>query len=252
MKKLRALLRLIEPGLSAASLKAIQRHMRVLKKAFAMNRDQHVLNALLAEFSDGDTASCRSDYAAPETGAFANGLPEPAQLRKLQAAARELTHRLQTMTIRPLDWKEVSRAYAKRYAKARKWLRRCEQKPSPARLHQWRSPVKDHYFESLLMTRDRQHCMATRKLGSLLGQMHDLTMLREHYAGDDSSILAHPIKRRMKTLRARIFRRARVLLVHSPRKIQHLATPLNDNSRPCGNKTELPHRKHGKATLKQP
>ena len=86
MKKLRALLRLIEPGLSAASLKAIQRHMRVLKKAFAMNRDQHVLNALLAEFSDGDTASCRSDYAAPETGAFANGLPEPARLRKLQAA----------------------------------------------------------------------------------------------------------------------------------------------------------------------
>jgi CHAD domain-containing protein len=225
MKKLRAILRLIEPGVSAASLRVLQSNMRALKKAFAMNRDQHVLNALLAEFCNGNTASSHSDYLAPEMGDFSNGPPEPARLRKLQAAARELTNRLQNMTIRPLEWSDVAQAYAKRYAKARKGLRRCEQKPSPARLHRWRSPVKDHYFESLLMLRDRRHCKTARKLGSMLGQMHDLTLLREHYARDDSNNFAPPIKRLMKNLRARIFRRARHLLVHSPRKIKHLAMP---------------------------
>jgi hypothetical protein len=235
MKKLRAILRLIEPGVSAASLRVLQRHMRALKKAFAMNRDQHVLNALLDEFSDGGAASSHSEYVAPEMGDVSNGLPDPARVRKLQAAARELTKRLQSMTIRPLDWNDVARAYAKRYAKVRKGPRRCEQKPSPARLHHWRGPVKDHYFESLMMLRDRRHCKAARKLGSMLGQMHDLAMLREHYAGAESGNLAHPIKRRMKNLRARIFRRARHLLVHTPGKIGCLATPGDGRAKRRGN-----------------
>lgn len=218
MKKLRAILRLIAPGLAPATIKAIRRSMRVLKQAFAMHRDQHVLNALLAELGEGDVV-CHKECIAPENGDGPNGLPGPAQLRRLKATAHALTRRLQTMTLRPLAWDDIATAYARRYAKARQWFRRCERKPSAARLHRWRSPVKDHYFQSLLVLRDRRHLSASRKLGSLLGQIHDLAMLREHYSHGSSDRLARAIHRQMKTLRARIFRKARHLFALTPGKI---------------------------------
>lgn len=221
MKKLRAILRLIAPGLAPATIKAIRRSMRVLKQAFAMHRDQHVLNALLAELSAGDVV-WHDESIAPEDGNGPNGLPGPAQLRRLKATAHALTRRLQTMRLRPLAWDDLAKAYARRYAKAGQWFRRCEHKPSAARLHRWRAPVKDHYFQSLLMLRDRHRLNAARKLGSLLGQIHDLAMLREHYSHGSCGRLARAIHRKMKNLRARIFRKARHLFVLKPREIARL------------------------------
>ncbi len=217
MKKLRAILRLIAPSLAPATFKAIQRIMRALKQAFATHRDQHVLNALLAELSDGDVA-CHKECSATGNGNGPDGLPGPAQLRRVKATAHALTRRLETMTLRPLAWDDIAEAYARRYAKGRQWLQRCERKPSSARLHRWRSPVKDHYFQALLVLRDRHHLKASRKLGSLLGQIHDLAMLREHYTCGSSDRLERAIRRQMKNLRARIYRKARSLFVLTPGK----------------------------------
>lgn len=218
MKKLHAILRLIAPGLAPTTIKAIRRSLRVLKQAFAMNRDQHVLNALLDELNDGNV-NWRKECIATENGNSPNGILGSEQLLRLKATAHMLTQRLQTMTLRPMSWDDIAKAYSRRYAKARQWFRRCEHKPSALRLHRWRAPVKDHYFQSLLVLHDRHHLNASRKLGSLLGQIHDLAMLREHYTHGSSDCLARAIHRQMKNLRARIFRKARRLFVLAPRKI---------------------------------
>lgn len=218
MKKLRAILRLMQPALPATTIQAIRRHLRALKQAFAMNRDQHVLHALLDGLDAADLTGGRRSLDLGNSGR-AGGPPAPAELRKLKATARRLTRLLQTMTLRPLAWDDVATAYASRYDKARRWFRRCEHKPSAARMHRWRAPVKDHYFQSLLMLRDRRHLNATRRLGSRLGQIHDLAMLYEHCHQDTSDGLAHAIRRQMKNLRARIFRKARHLFKRQPGKL---------------------------------
>lgn len=222
MKKMRAILRLIAPSIAHTTTKAIRRSMRVIKRAFAMNRDQHVLNALLAELGGGDLAS-NEEWITFGKGTDSAGAPGPVQLRMLKATARALTRCLQTMKLRPLAWDDVAMAYARRYQKARRWFRRCKHKPSAARLHRWRAPVKDHYFQSLLLLRNRHHLNASRKLGSLLGQIHDLAMLREHYIQGSSDRLARAIHRQMKNLRARVFRKARQLFVLSPGKLARQA-----------------------------
>ena len=123
--------------------------------------------------------------------------------------------------IRTLAWNDIAKSYAHRYAKARQWFRRCRHKPSAERLHHWRKLVKDHYFQSLIVLRHRPHLKATRKLGSLLGRMHDLAMLREHYDRSSSDHLAPAIARLLKDLHARSFRKAEQIFVPTPRKIKH-------------------------------
>jgi hypothetical protein len=220
MKKILAILRLIEPGVAPATMKAIRRGVRALKRAFAMNRDQHVLNALLVELSDGGIV-CRKECSAPGNRDGTYQLPGKVQQRRLKATAHALTRRLRAMRLHPLALDDIAEAYALRYAKARRWFRRCERNPSSACLHHWRAPVKDHYFQSLLVLRDRQRLSASRKIGGWLGQMHDLDMLFEHSNHVDSECLAQAIRRRMKKLRARIFHKARRLFKFKPGKLSH-------------------------------
>ena len=220
MKKLCALLQLIKLDIAPARMKAIRQDVRALKRAFAMNRDQHVMKALLIEISD-DKGACHKERIVHGNSDGSTGLPGPAQLRKLKTTARALTQRLRTMKIRTFAWNDIAKSYAHRYAKARQWFRRCRHKSSAERLHRWRTLVKDHFFQSLILLRHRHHLKATRKLSSLLGKIHDLAMLREHYVRGPSDHLAPGIARLLKDLHARSFRKARQIFVPTPRKIKH-------------------------------
>ena len=227
MKKLCALLQLLKPSIAPTGMKAIRQDARALKQAIALNRDQQVMNALLVKLRD-DKVACHEDLFVPgNNNDGADELPGPAQLRRMRATAHALTERLQTMKIRNLAWDDLAKSYGHRYAKARQWFRRCGQKPSAERLHRWRKLVKDHYLQSLIVLRHRPHLKATRKLGSLLGRMHDLAMLREHYAGDPSDHLGHAITRHLKDLQARSFRKARLIFEPSPKKIKHQMRAAN-------------------------
>ncbi|MHB1082202.1 MAG: CHAD domain-containing protein [Prosthecobacter sp.] len=217
MKKLRAILRLLKPGLPPATLQAIRRRLRILKQAFSRNRDQHVLQSLAAEFQ----VKCSTHgikLPSPQHGNRSADLPARMELLRLKATAHDLTHRLETLTIRPLDGHDIARAYASRYATALQGFRCSRKKPTPERLHRWRSPVKDHYLQSLLLLRDRRHLKLSRRLGSWLGQMHDLSLLHAHCRQHAPDAWVRTIRRRMKNLLARIFRKARRLFELSPSK----------------------------------
>lgn len=226
MKKLRAILRLLKPGLPPATLHAIRRRLRILKQAFSRNRDQHVLQSLAAEFQ----AKCSTShlpgihFPAPQKGRRSADLPTRTELLRLKATAHDLTHRLETLTIRPLDGHDIATAYASRYASALQGFRRSMKKPTPERLHRWRSPVKDHYLQSLLLLRDRRHLKLSRRLGSWLGQMHDLSLLHAHCQQHAPVAWVRTIRRRMKNLLARIFRKARRLFVLCPSKLLRRVT----------------------------
>lgn len=221
MKKLGALLQLLKQSIAPGKLKTIRGEVRALKEAFAMNRDQQVMNALLVKLRK-DKVARHNDRLVPGNGMDgAVEMPGPSQFRRIQATARALTGRLQTMNLRSLVWDDVATSYAHRYAKAREWFRRCGHKASAERLHRWRKLVKDHYLQSLMLLRHRPHLKATRKLGSLLGRMHDLAMLRESFDCGTSNHLGSAITRLLKELQTRSFRKGRQIFVPSRRKIKH-------------------------------
>lgn len=231
MKKLRAILRLLKPGLAPATLHAIRRRLRILKQAFSRNRDQHVLQSLVAKFQVKCSTTRhlpRIQFPAPQKGRRSADLPTRTQLLRLKATAHELTHQLETLTIRPMDGHDIAKAYVRRYSAALKGFRRSMKKPTPERLHRWRSPVKDHYLQSLLLLRDRRHLKLSRRLGSWLGQMHDLSLLHAHCQQHAPDAWVRTIRRRMKNLLARIFRKARRLFEISPSKLlRHVTTALH-------------------------
>lgn len=213
MKKLRALLPLIESSTGTASMKAILSEVHALRQAFAPNRDRQVMASLLARFSSAGAAPC------PSARLKSVRLPGTQKLRLLQAAARALTLRLQSLRLRPITPGAVAASFSKNYAEVRRRHDRCRRRPAPKRMHHWRKAVKDHYFLSLLLLRDRRHCKSARQLGSLLGDLHDLELLKEQLGEGLPEDLRQDIKRRAKKLKARAFRNARRLLDRAPAKL---------------------------------
>ena len=212
MKKLRALLPLIETGVSPATMEAIRSDMRTLKKAFARNRDQQVMESLLAELSQEKGAATRA-YVRVE-----NQTAPEAWLCELKATACSLTRRLRSLRLRSLTRTAVCAAYVRSFAKARRRYKRCKKKPVPKQMHRWRLLVKDHYFQTLMLLRDRRRCELSKTLGRLLGKIHDLAMLRDHLSNGMSEELVRVIGRRMKKLRSSAFRKARRLFACTPAK----------------------------------
>lgn len=215
MKKLSALLPLIEASVSPASMAAIRRDVRALRQGFAENRDQQVVNALLAEFQQ----SARVTVKAPT--APTSSLPGPRRIHEFKTVVRSLTIRLERLRLRSLSWEKVASAFADTYSKAQRRYERCLQKPAPDRMHRWRKPVKDHYYQALLLLRDRPHCKATRKLGATLGKLHDFSLLREQSREGMPDRFLKEIVRRMDALGESAFRKAKRLLAPAPRKLKN-------------------------------
>lgn len=179
MKKLNALLPLIESRVKPPTMEAIRRNMRSLKQAVAMNRDQHVVNALLIALHEEESVRCRRKAKiVPATE------PEPplakADLLRMKATARLLVRQIRRLQLGSLTWHDVADAFAGCFGIAKRRHGRCRQKHSSKRMHRWRKPVKDHYFQSLLLLRDWRHCKHARRLASILGKLHDFALLEEH------------------------------------------------------------------------
>ncbi len=212
MKKLHALLPLVASCIAPATLEAIRSDMRIIKKFFATNRDQHVMEALLTKLCHNDGAKCADVLRASRPQPPQAKVPVRAgrtHFRRLKAAARSLTRRLQHLRLQELTWPDIASAFADRYAQARRHHHSCKKTPTTKRLHRWRTPVKDHYFQSLIILRSRRHCKRARKLAALLGNLHDLALLKDRLNSGASDELLKAIDHRMKKLRAHTFRKAR-------------------------------------------
>lgn len=220
MKKLRALLPLIESSVGPTPMEAIHHGVRTLRLAFGASRDQQVAQALLMELHQPGLVSGPASVGAQQKTRTGKP-PGPRRLRELKAAARSLTLRFQGLRMRTLTREDVAAAFAGNYAEARRRHKRCRRNPSAKRMHHWRTLVKDHFFQSLILLRDRRRCGRARKLGALLGKLHDFTLLRKRFSAGMTDDLHNAIRHRMTDLRALAFRKARRVLAPSPAKLEH-------------------------------
>lgn len=196
MKKLPAIIRLVGSRIPGRSRKAVLGCAKQLRKAFTTMRDAQVAADL--------------GFAATAPGTADSAVPMFDQIAKL-------IRLLEAESLDGLASDDIRDAYIATYRRGRKRMKDCLRDPDPARLHAWRKPVKELYYQSLALHRVRgmkRRLRRARKLGRWLGQDHDWQLIIEKQPEALKKI--GPAREK---LRRRIFKIAGRLYATSPKKL---------------------------------
>jgi CHAD domain-containing protein len=235
-KRLRALLRLLKP---VADVEAVQRENLRLRDA------GRALSGFRDAFVAGETFQRVFEGAAPRHMRDASRLlgvkPAPTKSKHdldhaLKECAKTLHHiadEFRQLPISARGWTALAPGLARSYRRARKDYAKCLDRGAGhlgATFHEWRKAVKTlgyqlEVLENLESKELHQLRKNFRRLGSLLGEDHDLVVFAEHvrereknYAGlANFRPVRKRLRRRLKELRAKEFDLARKLLADKPR-----------------------------------
>lgn len=214
MKKLQAMLHLAKPVAPQPTLKKALRDVRNLKNILSRQRDALVM------------AKVAHKLGAPEPSAPAHAELTDTNVQMAVALSEQLLVDIGLLDLSQLNWEMVAAAYTKCYKASRKAWQKAQDDPSPENLHEWRKKVKRLYYQSTALEPWLHHpkrLHRTRKLGSLLGDCHDLDV----FTDSARSGRIHPppgwkskVKGKRNTLLSRIEHRAEKTFSHPPRKIR--------------------------------
>ncbi|MCE9519366.1 MAG: CHAD domain-containing protein [Verrucomicrobia bacterium] len=196
MKKLSAIVNLVGLSIPARTRHAILASTKRLKNAFASQRDAQV---------------------AAEMGIACKPLTKSQATAPLYEETSRLAHLLQSVMLDGLTKKELCKAYVETYRTGRKHMKQCLADPDPTRLHAWRKPVKELYYQSLALHRApgmTRRIRRARRLGRWLGKHHDWQLVLERQLAAGKRI--QPKRER---LRRRIFKLASKLYAVRPKKL---------------------------------
>ncbi|MGH6917253.1 MAG: CHAD domain-containing protein, partial [Geminicoccaceae bacterium] len=126
---------------------------------------------------------------------------------------RAVRDRLPSWPLADLEFDDLAPGFERSYRRAREAMRAIDDAPSDARFHEWRKRAKDHRYQ-LELLRDlwpaqvRTRRAEVRTLGDLLGDEHDLSVLRATLSvaserfGDGGARLLDLAQRQQAELRA--------------------------------------------------
>lgn len=188
-KRLRALLALAAPVLSARSLRQADSDARSIKNAFAAEREREVMSGLFLEFADTGDDPLPPGEAVP--------IPDP---RPLLRTAASLSKRIAQVPFERLSDGDVAAMWLDSYRDARRCLRVCEHGPASAHvMHRWRKRTKALLYQSAIFRAHppaRTLAFALEKLASTLGRHHDLDLLRRTLEASDPGHSLLPVLRK--------------------------------------------------------
>jgi CHAD domain-containing protein len=192
VKKLRALLRLVRPALGASAYRAENVALRDIARGLSATRDADVLvesvAALAKRFAgrlpattfDGVREALAQAPDAPGDGAAERA----TALAELRAAAA----RVEDWPLEGAGWETVLAGIARSYRRGREAAAEAGEEPTVERLHEWRKRVKDLWYHERLLAPAwpaviGAHGEEAHALSELLGEEHDLAVLRERLDG---------------------------------------------------------------------
>lgn len=216
MKRLRALLLLIREPMGEPAYRAGQAGCKALADRYAGSRDASVGLALLADLLL--SAHDPEQRVRIRTG-FERALPAAAAASPpLDAAVEQLTQmrrQVRGWPIGPLRLRHLRDRLERQYRRASRLNRRVRADDAMALMHDWRKVVKQLLYQLDLLAGGGDEKLRTRlqRLGSRLGELHDLDMLElqvesraERFWLDDRLLLRRLIQQRRTSLRARALR----------------------------------------------
>lgn len=189
-KKLRGLIRLIRPVFpgykeensffrdAAGDLsfvrdaQSIIESVDLLSKSSSNNIDKNTFTAI------------RKQLVARRKEVTDNAGKVEEKLNDFRAKMVEALERVDTWQITAKDYDAISGGLQKTYKRGRKAFRKAYSNPSTERFHEWRKRVKYHWYHARLLRNlwpemMRVHRRGLDKLSDILGDDHDLAILKE-------------------------------------------------------------------------
>jgi CHAD domain-containing protein len=230
LKRLRALLALVEENLDPEQGKRTRTCIRTAAHALAELRSAAALNetfdalverypgSLEARIVDGvQRALTRPTESADATTALTAAVDALARARD---AAQKLD-------VSGHGWSVVDRGFRRTYARARKYFSRARDSRSVDELHEFRTQLKRHFYQLELFSKVwprlvRAECRELDRLGERLGEHHDLSLLipeleRKGLPPETAASLPALIDRRRGDLESKVLSRAARLFAETPR-----------------------------------
>ena len=195
LKRLRASLRLGRDAMVDAAYRRENAAFRDMGKRLSAPRDARVLietlDALRERFGD--------ELPSDQIGLLRDRLEQShkravAKLRRDRATLDGVRSQLEEARVRSASWKydtegfEALRPGLQRiYRRGRRSMRAVAAEPSDEHLHEWRKRSKDLWHALQIVRpaapkRMKAHAKRAHRLSDLLGDDHDLAVLREHVA----------------------------------------------------------------------
>jgi CHAD domain-containing protein len=189
LKRARALLRLVHPGLGDARFRTENARLRDIAALLAPARDSHILAETIAKLESAPGRSGNPAHAA--LAALRRIVQEDAQgvdrtpdasiaeaLRKLGAAKK----RLRRLDLHPATFAMLERGLEQSYRCARRAFRKAYSKGTDEAFHEWRKTVQQHWRHMALLSHAWPDLLgarvaAARTLSQILGDDHDLALL---------------------------------------------------------------------------
>ncbi|MBY4678255.1 CHAD domain-containing protein [Marinobacterium arenosum] len=179
MKKLRALLQLMRPVLTESDYEAGNEAAKQLADSLAGSRDAKVMLDTLARlFGDYGHRELRQRLETPLVHYYRQQRRKPIATESL---LDNLQRQYQKLPLKRFDAETVQLALERSYGRGRRQWKLLQLELDDTRLHNWRKSVKRllYQMELLLPEPCRRDRGDLKRLGLLLGQLHDLHMLRD-------------------------------------------------------------------------
>jgi CHAD domain-containing protein len=200
VKKVRALLRLLEPQLGNVSRNA-NRRLRDLGRTLSVLRDTAAMvetfDQLAAEYPGemglNRFASVRERLVAASTAAMASA-DEQALASTAASVFRKLARQVNLWRLSGEGFAVVADSFNASYEAGRKALRRAEKHPSTENFHELRKRAKDHWYHVRLMgtlwpAASEPYEKAMKELQETLGDSNNVSVFLRNLLKNDDKLL---------------------------------------------------------------
>lgn len=244
VKKVRALLRLVQQRTGAKFFRKENRALRELGQKLSAVRDAQVILVVLDDLRranpTGRIAEVLTKVRAglnPPAEATASPDVSPGEAR---SCAREFERRRRGVKRWPLGklaWPELAAALARSHRRSQDALARYAEHRTLLNLHEWRKRAKDFFYqllilESLVPRELRSLAGKVASLTELQGAAHDLDLLltaldrlRDKISATERNVVRELAQKRLRSLAARALKQGRKTFRLSPEQfVERLRT----------------------------
>lgn len=250
LKRTRALLRLVRPGLGEAQFRAANDRLRDIARTLSAARDRDVVRGLLVRLAQSKPTQAKAArrLLAVLDATPANGREPEEVANNVAAAAREIDavrREIGEIGLHPAGFDTVVAGLAKSHRFGRKALAKALETPGDEEaLHDLRKAAQAYWRQMILIQQAwPDACLArggaAKQVADLLGHDHDVALLEAVLAGPegqtlsnaDRGVLARVCKARHAELRGIAIPKAELLFVENSQRLAERMRQLWDASR---------------------
>lgn len=192
MKRIRALLRLVRTGLGDTIFRAENAHFRSIAASLASTRDDHVLLETTVKLAAEDSGRAGSALARFKEAVLARRSHAPSETAAADrsgadAALERAQRRFRRLHIEPDSFATLEQGLVRNYRKGLACRDLAYAENTDDAFHEWRKCVQTHWRHMALLQKAwpaifAAQLEAARELSQVLGDDHDLALMRIHLA----------------------------------------------------------------------